>query len=92
MSPLAAPEAGRPALPWPLASDVARDGTPVSAGPTRCIDVAGPDAATLAAALLDASSATPWAAPGGGATFRLVARALLPGEPGCAAAMAATLG
>jgi hypothetical protein len=80
------PQAGAAPVLWPLAGDLATIGTPGLAD-YRCLVVAGADAATLGAALAKANEQTQWlSSPSGNATFSLVVRPGIPGDPGCVAA------
>ncbi|MEO9176825.1 MAG: hypothetical protein ABI317_15035 [Gaiellales bacterium] len=68
---------------WPLASDLARAGAPVSSGLAyRCVTVGGRDAHRLRAALRRADAQSQWSSRG--RRYTLVARPLLPDERGCA--------
>jgi hypothetical protein len=79
------PQRGAAPVVWPLASNLATVGKPVSAGlPYRCVAVAGDDAHLLLAALRTANDQTQWIArPSSNRTFQLVVRPLLPDETGC---------
>jgi hypothetical protein len=83
--PGAAPT-GSPRVRWPLASNLARAGTPVSSGlGYRCITVGGKDARTLLAVLGAANDESRWIARAGAkAVYQLIARPLLPDQRTCA--------
>jgi hypothetical protein len=70
---------------WPLKSNLARAGKPVSSGlGYRCIAVNGKDAKTLMATLRKANEQSRWAARAGAkGSFQVIARPLLPDERGC---------
>lgn len=70
---------------WPLESNLATAGKPVSSGlGYRCISVAGEPAKTLLAALGKANEQSRWKARAGAkAIYEVVARPLLPDERGC---------
>jgi hypothetical protein len=68
---------------WPLASNLARAGTP-SPGGLRCILVRGKDVATLLATLRKANELSRWRPRAGAkAGYAIVARPLLPDERRC---------
>ena len=77
--------AGAGRVVWPLRSDLASAGKPASNGlPYRCITVAGNDVRTLLASLRRANEQTRWALRGRpDRTYEVIARPLLPDEPGC---------
>ena len=80
------PQPGAAPVAWPLAGDLATIGTPGLAD-YRCLVVSGADAATLAPVLAKATEQTQWlSAPSRNATFSLVVRPGIPGDPGCVAA------
>jgi hypothetical protein len=70
---------------WPLQSNLARAGKPVSSGlGYRCIAVAGKDIRTLMATLRKANEQSRWVARAGAkGNFQVIARPLLPDERGC---------
>ncbi len=70
---------------WPLESNLATAGKPVSSGlGYRCISVGGKDAKTLIATLRKANEQSRWIARAGArARFEVIARPLLPDERGC---------
>jgi hypothetical protein len=68
---------------WPLHSDLATAGAPVSSGTGyRCVTVVGRDADRLRAALRRANAESQWSS--GGRRYTLIPRPLLPDERGCA--------
>jgi hypothetical protein len=68
---------------WPLRSDLATAGAPVSSGlGYRCVTVGGRDADRLRAALQRANAQSQWSS--GGHRYTLIPRPLLPDERGCA--------
>jgi hypothetical protein len=83
--PGAPPTASR-RVRWPLTSDLAQAGTPVSSGlGYRCITVGGKDARTLVAVLRTANDQSRWIARAGAtAVYQLIARPLLPDQRTCA--------
>lgn len=70
---------------WPLQRDLANAGKPLSSGlEYRCIIVGGSAAKTLLARLRQANAQSQWVMRGQTArTYQLIARPLLPDEPGC---------
>jgi hypothetical protein len=84
----AQPSAGAKRVAWPLKRDLATAGKPVSSGlGYRCIAVSGKDATTLLARLRSADEQSRWFVRGRPArTYDVIARPLLPDEPGCPAA------
>ncbi|MDX6573252.1 MAG: hypothetical protein QOC86_2408 [Gaiellales bacterium] len=82
------PPAGAGRVAWPLKRDLATAGTKVSNGlGYRCIAVRGKDATTLLARLRAADERSRWFVRGRrGRTYEVIARPLLPDEPGCSAA------
>jgi hypothetical protein len=80
--PVAPPAEGQAPARWPLPTPLGRFGAPF--GPMaglRCATVTGLDLRALLPALRRANELTPWQS--GGRSYSLVARPLLPGEPGC---------
>ena len=80
-----APPTGSARVRWPLASNLASAGKPVSSGLAyRCITVGGKDARTLLAVLRTANDQSRWIArPGATAVYQLIARPLLPDQRDC---------
>ena len=76
---------GAAPIVWPLQTNLATAGKPVSSGlGYRCISVAGKDAKTLVATLRKANEQSRWAARAGAkAVYEVIARPLLPDERGC---------
>jgi hypothetical protein len=76
---------GAAPIVWPLKSNLATAGNPVSSGlGYRCISVGGKDARTLLATLRKANEQSRWTARAGAkAAYQLIARPLLPDERGC---------
>ena len=70
----------RNARPWPL--EIAPTDMPSGEFGWRCVVVEGPPATDLLALVADANQATVWEHEG--TEYPLIARGLLPGEPGCA--------
>jgi hypothetical protein len=81
-----APPTGSGRVRWPLASDLAHAGKPVSSGLAyRCITVGGKDARMLLAVLRTANDQSRWIArPGATTVYQLIARPLLPDQRTCA--------
>jgi hypothetical protein len=79
----AQPGAGQ--VTWPLKSDLASAGKPLASGVAyRCITVSGKNVKTLIARLREANEQSRWVVRGhAGRTYQVVARPLLPDEPGC---------
>lgn len=79
------PPTGSARVRWPLASDLAHAGKPVSSGLAyRCITVGGKDARTLLAVLRKANEQSRWVArPGATDVYQLIARPLLPDQRDC---------
>ena len=77
--------AGTGRVVWPLKSNLATAGKPASNGLAyRCITVDGKDVRTLLARLRTANEQSRWAMRGSpGRSYELIARPLLPDEPGC---------
>jgi hypothetical protein len=76
---------GSGSITWPLSSDLATAGTPISSGSGyRCITVGGANARTLLATLRKANDQSSWKASGSTARYALIARPLLPDEQSCA--------
>ena len=78
-------QSGAAPIVWPLRSNLATAGKPVSSGiGYRCIGVSGKDAQTLLATLRKANEQSRWTArPGAQVVYEVVARPLLPDEHGC---------
>ncbi len=80
----AGPASGASVQVWPLATQLATFGEPVSNSSLRCGIVAGKDAETLRPALQAATQATRWVQdPGSSATFGLIVRPIVAGEDPC---------
>jgi hypothetical protein len=72
-------------ISWPLSSDLATAGTPISSGSGyRCITVGGANARTLLATLRTANDQSSWKTSGSTGRYALIARPLLPDERNCA--------
>jgi hypothetical protein len=86
-SPSPAP-AGAGRVVWPLSSDLATAGKPAANGLAyRCITVGGTGVKALLAKLRSANEQSRWTVRGRpNRTYELIARPLLPDEPGCTAA------
>jgi hypothetical protein len=80
------PQSGPAPIRWPLASDLATAGAPVSAGSGfRCLAVRGSDVSRLLAILHRAPAPAGWTmGPAATTVYTVVARPLLPDERGCA--------
>ena len=80
------PSTGSGRVRWPLASNLATAGKPVSSGLAyRCITVGGKDARSLLAVLRKANEQSRWVARAGAKTvYQLIARPLLPDQRTCA--------
>jgi len=78
-------QAGAGRVTWPLKSDLASAGKPLASGLAyRCITVSGKNVKTLIARLRAANEQSQWVVRGhAGRTYQVVARPLLPDEPGC---------
>lgn len=80
-----APQAGAAPVVWPLESDLATAGKrPPSGLDFRCFTVSGNNTTTLLATLRKANERSRWKARAGGDdTYQVIARPLLPDQPGC---------
>jgi hypothetical protein len=86
VTPTSAPgQPGSRPITWPLSSDLATAGAPISSGSGyRCITVGGANAGTLLATLRRANDQSSWKASGSTGRYLLIARPLLPDERNCA--------
>jgi hypothetical protein len=85
VTPFSQGQPGNGTITWPLSSDLATAGAPVSSGSSyRCITVGGANARTLLATLRRANDQSRWKTSGAATSYALIARPLLPDERNCA--------